>query len=67
MISAKNVFATSVNECHVDQFNDASAACGRRTARLSKLTSAQQPIARPTDLRRPSLLIREIGNSDPQH
>jgi|HubBroStandDraft_6_1064221.scaffolds.fasta_scaffold02188_3 hypothetical protein len=42
----QNIFAASIDECHVLQFNETSG-CVR--AALSMLTSTQWPIVRPTD------------------
>jgi hypothetical protein len=63
----QNGFASSVNGCHLDQFNDASprVPCVARFS-PSRL-EFNRPLADQLTLQRPPLLIGQIGYSDPQH
>jgi hypothetical protein len=63
----QNGFARLVNECHVDQLDDAPAG----VAFVALFSPSQPQLSRPlTDqltLQRPPLLIRQIGYIDLQH
>jgi hypothetical protein len=62
----QNGFARLVNECHVDQLDDAPAG----VAFVALFSPSQPQLSRPlTDqltLQRPPLLIKQIGYIDPQ-
>jgi hypothetical protein len=57
----QNGFSTSVNGCHLDQFNDAPprVACVARFS-PSRL-KLSRPLADQLTLQRPPLLIRKVG------
>src|SRR5229473_4668252 len=63
----QNGFATSVNECHVNQFNDASARVLFVAPFSPSRPQLSRPLAGQLTLQRPPLHIRQIGYSDLQH
>jgi hypothetical protein len=63
----QNGFAISVNGCHLDQFNDASARVPCVARFYPRRLELNRPLPDQLTLQRPPLLIGQIGYSDLQH